>query len=183
MLNLNSPLCLHRLERKRLLGFLEKTSRTVEEQLAAIALALEHMWKNKDERIKEISDVQAQIRKICGEIAVSSARNQLRLLLKLLDFNCVYYLNYCFYVAANHIRRGLQTLPVQSGHKRSLAMMLELRFKQRSITEIKPLELKLKFSSGLHGRIHITEASDGNVSENPFSNYKIGQATYSKDRV
>ncbi|KAM0063768.1 putative microtubule-associated protein, MAP65/Ase1/PRC1 [Helianthus debilis subsp. tardiflorus] len=76
MLNLNSPLCLHRLERKRLLGFLEKTSGTIEEQLAAIALALEQLWKKKDERIKEISDVQAQIRKICGEIAVSSARNQ-----------------------------------------------------------------------------------------------------------
>ncbi|KAJ0496180.1 putative microtubule-associated protein, MAP65/Ase1/PRC1 [Helianthus annuus] len=76
MLNLNSPLCLHRLERKRLLGFLEKTSGTIEEQLAAIALALEQLWKKKDERIKEISDVQAQIRKICGEIVVSSARNQ-----------------------------------------------------------------------------------------------------------
>ncbi|MFS8012488.1 putative microtubule-associated protein, MAP65/Ase1/PRC1 [Helianthus anomalus] len=55
---------------------LEKTSGTIEEQLAAIALALEQLWKKKDERIKEISDVQAQIRKICGEIAVSSARNQ-----------------------------------------------------------------------------------------------------------
>ncbi|KAJ0705044.1 putative suppressor of forked, tetratricopeptide-like helical domain superfamily [Helianthus annuus] len=51
---------------------------------------------------------------------------------------------------------------------------------QAEITEIKPLELKLKFGSGLHGRIHITEASDGNVSENPFSNYKIGQALTAK---
>ncbi|KAJ0735397.1 putative microtubule-associated protein, MAP65/Ase1/PRC1 [Helianthus annuus] len=56
--------------------FPEKTSGTIEEQLAAIALALEQLWKKKDERIKEISDVQAQIRKTCGEIAVSSARNQ-----------------------------------------------------------------------------------------------------------
>ncbi|KAL9999138.1 putative suppressor of forked, tetratricopeptide-like helical domain superfamily [Helianthus debilis subsp. tardiflorus] len=51
---------------------------------------------------------------------------------------------------------------------------------QAEITEIKPLELKLKFGSGLHGRIHITEVSDGNVSENPFSNYKIGQALTAK---
>ncbi|KAJ0764595.1 putative microtubule-associated protein, MAP65/Ase1/PRC1 [Helianthus annuus] len=54
----------------------EKTSGTIEEQLAAIALALEQLWKKKDEWIKELSDVQAQIRKICGEIVVSSARNQ-----------------------------------------------------------------------------------------------------------
>ncbi|KAM0024833.1 putative nucleic acid-binding, RNA-binding domain, S1 [Helianthus debilis subsp. tardiflorus] len=51
---------------------------------------------------------------------------------------------------------------------------------QAEITEIKLLELKLKFGSGLHGRIHITEASDGNVSENPFSNYKIGQELTAK---
>ncbi|KAI7736982.1 hypothetical protein M8C21_005395 [Ambrosia artemisiifolia] len=46
--------------------------------------------------------------------------------------------------------------------------------------KIKPLELKLKFGSGLHGRIHITEASDGNISEKPFSNYKIGQTLTAK---
>ncbi|KAF5771611.1 putative microtubule-associated protein, MAP65/Ase1/PRC1 [Helianthus annuus] len=127
MLNLNSPLCLHRLERKRLLGFLEKTSGTIEEQLAAIALALEQLWKKKDERIKEISDVQAQIRKICGEIVVSSARNQAvnvdmsDLSLKKLDE---------FHYQLQELQKE-KTLPVQSGHKRSLAMMLELPFKQR----------------------------------------------------
>ncbi|PWA41653.1 Nucleic acid-binding, OB-fold [Artemisia annua] len=48
------------------------------------------------------------------------------------------------------------------------------------VTEIKPLEIKLKFGSGLHGRIHITEASDDNVEENPFSNFKIGQTLTAK---
>lgn len=46
---------------------------------------------------------------------------------------------------------------------------------QVEITEIKPLELKLKFGSGFHGRIHVTEAADDNCGENPFSDYRIGQ--------
>ncbi|XP_024994056.1 rRNA biogenesis protein RRP5 isoform X2 [Cynara cardunculus var. scolymus] len=46
---------------------------------------------------------------------------------------------------------------------------------QAEVTEIKPLELRLKFGSGLRGRIHITEASDGNIVEDPFGNFKIGQ--------
>lgn len=45
---------------------------------------------------------------------------------------------------------------------------------QAEITEIKLLELRLKFGIGLRGRVHITESCDGNV-EDPFSNYKIGQ--------
>ncbi|KAK1430929.1 hypothetical protein QVD17_14058 [Tagetes erecta] len=49
----------------------EKTSGTIKEQLAAIAPALEQLWKKKEERIHEFSDVQAQIKKICGEIAGS----------------------------------------------------------------------------------------------------------------
>lgn len=52
----------------------DKTSGTIKEQLAAIAPALEQLWKQKDERIKEISDVQSQIQKICGEIAGSGDR-------------------------------------------------------------------------------------------------------------
>lgn len=47
----------------------EKTSGTIKEQLAAIAPALEQLWKQKEERVTEISDVQSQIQKICGEIA------------------------------------------------------------------------------------------------------------------
>ncbi|KAM0063772.1 putative microtubule-associated protein, MAP65/Ase1/PRC1 [Helianthus debilis subsp. tardiflorus] len=61
---------------KTFVGIPEKTSGTINEQLAAIAPALEQLWKKKDERIKEISDVQAQIQKICGEIAGSSVGNQ-----------------------------------------------------------------------------------------------------------
>ncbi|KAJ9562668.1 hypothetical protein OSB04_007828 [Centaurea solstitialis] len=52
----------------------EKTSGTIKQQLAAIAPALEQLWKQKDERIKEFSDVQSQIQKICGEIAGSGDR-------------------------------------------------------------------------------------------------------------
>lgn len=54
---------------KSFAGIPDKTSGTIKEQLAAIAPALEQLWKQKEERIKEFSDVQSQIQKICGEIA------------------------------------------------------------------------------------------------------------------
>lgn len=57
---------------KTFLGIPEKTSGTIKEQLAAIAPALEQLWKQKEERIKEFLDVQTQIQKICGEIAGSN---------------------------------------------------------------------------------------------------------------
>ena len=50
----------------------EKSSGTIKDQLAAIAPVLEQLWKQKDERIKEFSDVQSQIQKICGEITGAS---------------------------------------------------------------------------------------------------------------
>ncbi|XP_021288700.1 65-kDa microtubule-associated protein 1-like [Herrania umbratica] len=50
-------------------GIPEKASGTIKEQLAAIAPALDQLWKQKEERVKEFSDVQSQIQKICGEIA------------------------------------------------------------------------------------------------------------------
>ncbi|KAK7387120.1 hypothetical protein VNO78_27644 [Psophocarpus tetragonolobus] len=46
----------------------DKTSGTIKEQLAAIAPILEQLWQQKEERIKEFSDVQLQIQKICAEI-------------------------------------------------------------------------------------------------------------------
>ncbi|XP_022735262.1 65-kDa microtubule-associated protein 1-like [Durio zibethinus] len=54
---------------KGFVGFPEKASGTIKEQLAAIAPALEKLWKQKEERVKEFSDVLSQIQKICGEIA------------------------------------------------------------------------------------------------------------------
>ncbi|XVE80447.1 hypothetical protein DITRI_Ditri14bG0140400 [Diplodiscus trichospermus] len=54
---------------KSFVGIPEKASGTIKEQLAAIAPALEQLWKQKEERVKEFSDVQSQIQKICGEIA------------------------------------------------------------------------------------------------------------------
>ncbi|XP_051125998.1 65-kDa microtubule-associated protein 1-like [Andrographis paniculata] len=57
---------------KTYIGIPEKTSGTIKEQLSAIAPALEKLWKQKDERIKEFSDVQSQIQKICAEIAGTS---------------------------------------------------------------------------------------------------------------
>ncbi|KAE9614765.1 putative microtubule-associated protein, MAP65/Ase1/PRC1 [Lupinus albus] len=47
----------------------ENTAGTIKEQLAAIEPILEQLWQQKEERIKEFSDVQSQIQKICGEIA------------------------------------------------------------------------------------------------------------------
>ncbi|KAK6941973.1 S1 domain [Dillenia turbinata] len=45
---------------------------------------------------------------------------------------------------------------------------------QAEVTEVKPLELRLKFGVGLRGRLHITEVGDGSV-EDPFGNLKLGQ--------
>ncbi|KAM7250839.1 hypothetical protein ACFE04_022722 [Oxalis oulophora] len=49
--------------------FVGITSGTIKEQLAAIEPVLEHLWKQKEERVKEFSDVQSQIQKICAEIS------------------------------------------------------------------------------------------------------------------
>ncbi|KAG8386081.1 hypothetical protein BUALT_Bualt03G0111800 [Buddleja alternifolia] len=57
---------------KTYVGIPEKTSGTIKEQLSAIAPALEKLWELKDERIKEFSDAQSQIQKICAEIAGTS---------------------------------------------------------------------------------------------------------------
>uniref|UniRef100_A0A1D1XZ81 65-kDa microtubule-associated protein 1 n=2 Tax=Anthurium amnicola TaxID=1678845 RepID=A0A1D1XZ81_9ARAE len=50
-------------------GMPQNSSGTIKEQLLAIAPALEHLRKQKEERIKDFADVQSQIQKICGEIA------------------------------------------------------------------------------------------------------------------
>ncbi|WOG99939.1 hypothetical protein DCAR_0519295 [Daucus carota subsp. sativus] len=50
---------------------------------------------------------------------------------------------------------------------------------QAEITEIKSLELRVKFGPSLHGRVHITEANDDTV-EDPFSNFKVGQMLTTK---
>ncbi|TYH48340.1 hypothetical protein ES332_D10G060800v1 [Gossypium tomentosum] len=44
-----------------------------------------------------------------------------------------------------------------------------------NVTEIMPLELRLKFGIGFYGRVHITEVNDNNVLEKPFGNFKVGQ--------
>ncbi|XP_050368196.1 65-kDa microtubule-associated protein 1 [Argentina anserina] len=54
---------------KSFVGVPEKTSGTIKEQLAAIAPALEQLWKQKEERVTEFSAIQSQIQQICGEIA------------------------------------------------------------------------------------------------------------------
>ncbi|ESQ42930.1 hypothetical protein EUTSA_v10013064mg [Eutrema salsugineum] len=54
---------------KSFVGIPDKSSGTIKEQLAAIAPALEQLWQQKEERVREFSDVQSQIQKICGEIA------------------------------------------------------------------------------------------------------------------
>ncbi|XP_042006850.1 65-kDa microtubule-associated protein 2-like [Salvia splendens] len=48
-------------------GIPDKTSGTNKEQLQAIAPALDKLWKQKDEKTKEYSDVQSQIKKISAE--------------------------------------------------------------------------------------------------------------------
>lgn len=46
----------------------DDTSGTIKEQLEAIAPVLKQLWQQKEERIKDFSDVQSQIQRICGEI-------------------------------------------------------------------------------------------------------------------
>ncbi|XP_042480100.1 rRNA biogenesis protein RRP5 isoform X1 [Macadamia integrifolia] len=46
---------------------------------------------------------------------------------------------------------------------------------EAEITDIKPLEMSLKFGIGFRGRVHITEVNDGKIVEDPFSKFKIGQ--------
>lgn len=50
-------------------GISDNTSGTIKQQLASIAPLLEQLCKQKEERVKEFSDVQSQIQKICGEIS------------------------------------------------------------------------------------------------------------------
>lgn len=54
---------------KSIVGMPEKSTGTIKEQLATIAPVIEKLWKQKEERIKEFTDIQSQIQKICGEIA------------------------------------------------------------------------------------------------------------------
>ncbi|KAF8009091.1 hypothetical protein BT93_J0165 [Corymbia citriodora subsp. variegata] len=54
---------------KSVVGIPDKASGTIKEQLASIAPALEQLLKQKEERLKEFSDVLSQIQRICGEIA------------------------------------------------------------------------------------------------------------------
>ncbi|CAI9760399.1 unnamed protein product [Fraxinus pennsylvanica] len=61
---------------KSYVGIPEKTSGSIKEQLAAIAPALEKLWKQKDERMKDFFDVQSQIQKICAEIAGISGQEE-----------------------------------------------------------------------------------------------------------
>ncbi|KAG2250104.1 hypothetical protein Bca52824_089732 [Brassica carinata] len=54
---------------KSYIGIPDKTSGTIKEQLSAIAPALEQLWQQKEERVREFSGVQSQIQKICQQIA------------------------------------------------------------------------------------------------------------------
>ncbi|KAK9088291.1 hypothetical protein Scep_027373 [Stephania cephalantha] len=43
------------------------------------------------------------------------------------------------------------------------------------IIDIRPQEMRLQFSSGFHGRVYITEATDDYGIDGPFNKFKIGQ--------
>ncbi|KAF8414180.1 hypothetical protein HHK36_002179 [Tetracentron sinense] len=51
------------------MGYPEKKTGTIKEQLAAIMPILAQLWKQKEERVNDFFNVQSQIEKICGEIA------------------------------------------------------------------------------------------------------------------
>ncbi|XP_022156044.1 rRNA biogenesis protein RRP5 isoform X2 [Momordica charantia] len=50
------------------------------------------------------------------------------------------------------------------------------------ITDIQPLEMRLKFGVGLRGRVHVTEVSNEHdeTSEAPFSNFRVGQTVVAR---
>ncbi|KAM0978108.1 hypothetical protein ACFX2I_014038 [Malus domestica] len=50
---------------------------------------------------------------------------------------------------------------------------------EAEITELKPLELRLKFGIGFHGRVRITEVND-ELLEDPFNKFRIGQTVTAK---
>ncbi|KAG9445290.1 hypothetical protein H6P81_016630 [Aristolochia fimbriata] len=54
---------------KTYFGIPDKSTGTIKEQLAAIAPLLEQLLKQKEERVKEFTDVQSQIQKIRAEIS------------------------------------------------------------------------------------------------------------------
>jgi protein regulator of cytokinesis 1 len=49
----------------------EKTTRTIKQQLAALAPRLEQLGRQKKERIKEFADIMSRIEQIRGELAGS----------------------------------------------------------------------------------------------------------------
>lgn len=52
---------------------------------------------------------------------------------------------------------------------------------EAEITEIKPLELRVKFGINFHGRLHITEViDDDHFMENPFCSFRVGQLLTAK---
>ncbi|KAI4310641.1 hypothetical protein MLD38_035604 [Melastoma candidum] len=51
---------------------------------------------------------------------------------------------------------------------------------QAEVTEIKPLEIRVKLGNGFHGRIHITELNDDNDTEDPLKDFKVGQTLKSR---
>ncbi|XP_057529530.1 65-kDa microtubule-associated protein 1 isoform X2 [Amaranthus tricolor] len=67
--NVELSTLLSALGEKHVVGMPEKTSGTIKEQLAAIAPTLEKLCNQKEQRLKDFSDVQTQIQEICGEIA------------------------------------------------------------------------------------------------------------------
>ncbi|XP_038881067.1 rRNA biogenesis protein RRP5 isoform X2 [Benincasa hispida] len=50
------------------------------------------------------------------------------------------------------------------------------------IIDIQPLEMRLKFGTGLRGRVHVTEVSNmlDETSEAPFSNFRVGQTVVAR---
>ncbi|XP_026418043.1 rRNA biogenesis protein RRP5-like isoform X1 [Papaver somniferum] len=46
---------------------------------------------------------------------------------------------------------------------------------EAEVTDIRPLELRLKFGVNFHGRVHVTEASDEHIVVGAFSKIKVGQ--------
>ncbi|KAL7134052.1 hypothetical protein ABFS83_11G001300 [Erythranthe nasuta] len=77
-----------------------------------------------------------------------------------------------------HLGDGVDTSSSKRARKKSSYDVGSLI--QAEITEIKPLELKVKFGSGFYGRIHITEVTDDNSAESPFSDYRVGQTLASR---
>ncbi|CAM8884492.1 unnamed protein product [Rhodiola kirilowii] len=78
------------------------------------------------------------------------------------------------FVNGQSLVASVMDLPASSESGRLLLLLKSTI--QAEVTETKPLEIRVKFGANSSGRIHITEVTDEEACEHPFSSFKTGQS-------